>query len=352
MDPFTRQPFPVRSREALCSALTALSVLTHPALQPEVFSPVAGSALRALPLRAPVPQRRVSIADFFSPPTRKGAGSAVHCVGASTGRKRASFLAPASASAEPSADAADEAEDAVVAVPPSSVKRARNTKGARFALCASRPPCCILSLAARFTAAAVCDSVAGMLHGIFGGVEPTPARTGALSIYADAPPGSADTGGTGSPVSEAPSPAKPHPMAWGASRPLLRPLQPLGNLSKRLAQAAEEPPQPCAPKARVSSRFFGASPAAAVAEPVAEPASATAPAMGADVRHCAAFAAAAASALDAFRHGGGSARKPASAKRARGAAAATPMLRALAEVDASPAVATSLDAFRFTPRAL
>ena len=194
-----------------------------------------------------------------------------------------------------------------------------------------------------------------MLHGIFGGIEPTPSRTGTLSIYADALPGSADTGGARSPVSEDPSPAKPHPMAWGASaaaRPLLRPLQPLGNLSKRLAQAAEELPQPCAPKARVSSRFFAASPAAAVAEPVAEPASAPAPALGADVRHCAAFAAAAASALDAFRHGGGSARKPASAKRARGAAAATPMLRARTEVDASPAVASSLDAFRFTPRAL
>ena len=74
--------------------------------------------------------------------------------------------------------------------------------------------------------------------------------------------------------------------------------------------------------------------------------------MSADVRHCPAFAAAAAAALDAFRHGGGSARKPASAKRARGAAAATPLLRARAEVDASPAVASSLDAFRFTPRTL
>jgi len=201
----------------------------------------------------------------------------------------------------------------------------------------------------------VCDAVAGMLHGILGGAEPTPSRGGALSIYADAPPGSASTGGAHSPVSEELSPAKPHPMAWrpsASSRPLLRPLQPLGNLSKRLAQAAEEPLQSCAPKARVASRFFAASPAAAVAEPVAEPASAPVPAVGADVRHCSAFAAAAASALDVFRHGGGSARKPTSAKRARGTAAATPLLRARAEVDASPAVALSLDAFRFTPRIL
>ena len=194
-----------------------------------------------------------------------------------------------------------------------------------------------------------------MLHGIFGGAEPTPSRTGAFSIYADAPPGSASAGGAPSPAPEEVSPAKPHPMAWGApaaSRSLLRPLQPLGNLSKRLAQAAEEPLTRCAPKARVSSRFFAASPTAVVAEPVAEPRSAPAPAMGADVRHCAAFAATAASALDAFRHGGGSARKPASAMRARGAAAATPMRCARAEDDASPAVASSLDAFRFTPRAL
>jgi hypothetical protein len=195
-----------------------------------------------------------------------------------------------------------------------------------------------------------------MLHGIFGGAGPTPSRAGALSIYADAPPGSVSTGGAPSSSAEE-SPAKPHPMAqaWvasAASRPLPRPLRPLGNLSKQLAQAAEEP------KARVSSRFFGASPPpvlaapaveAMVAEPAAEPAAAPPPAMGADVRHCAAFAATAAAALDLFRHG-----KPASAKRGRGAAAATPLRRAHADADASPAAAPagalSLDAFRFTPR--
>ena len=146
-------------------------------------------------------------------------------------------------------------------------------------------------------------------------------------------------------------------VASAASRPLPRPLQSLGTLSKRLAQAAEEPAS-CAPKARVSSWFFAASPPpqieAMVAEPAANAAAAPSPAMGADVRHCAAFAATAAAALDVFRHG--SARKPAPAKRARGAAAATPMLRARAEADASPAAAPtaalSLDAFRFTPRAI
>ena len=105
----------------------------HRLLQPEVFAPVAGSAMRAPPMRAPLPQRRVSIADFFSPPTHRGTGSAVHCLGASTGRKRASFLAPTSVSAERNAEAADELEDAAVAFPPSTVKRARTNKGACFA---------------------------------------------------------------------------------------------------------------------------------------------------------------------------------------------------------------------------
>ena len=140
-------------------------------MQPEVFAPVAGSTLRAPPLRAPVPQRRVSIADFFSPPARKGAGAAVHSVGASTGRKRASLLAPASASAEPSADAAEEAEaeDAAVAVPPSSVKRARTSKGARFLhvtcraahsdACSQRLPC-----ATRWRACCTASSAAPSLR--------------------------------------------------------------------------------------------------------------------------------------------------------------------------------------------
>ena len=91
---------------------------------------MAASALRAPPLRAPVQQQRMSIADYFSPPASRGAGLAAHCVGASTGRARASLLAPASASAERSGDAAEEREDDAVAVPPSSVKRARTSKGA------------------------------------------------------------------------------------------------------------------------------------------------------------------------------------------------------------------------------
>ena len=320
---------------------------------------MASSALRAAaPLRAPAQQQRLSIADYFSSPAPRGTAVAAHCFGASAGRKRASLLAPASASAEPSAEAADEEELDAVAVPPSSVKRARTSRGARLwclppALLPSEPALCL-------AAAAVCDAVAGMLHGIFGGAEPTPSRAGALSVYADAPPGSVSAL---SPALEEASPAKPHPMAraWvasAASHPLPRPLQPLGNLSKRLDRAAEAPAS-CAPKARVSSRFFAASPPPALAAPVleavdAEPAAdadaAPSPAMGADVRHCAAFAATAAAALDLFRHGGGSARKPAGAKRARGAAAATPMRRAHAEADASPAAAASLDAFRFTPR--
>lgn len=307
-----------------------------------------GSALRGAPpgraAQQQQQQQRLSIADYFSPPAARGAGLVAHCFGApssATGRKRASLLASASASGEPSAGAAAAGGEGE-RTPPSSVKRARSSK-----------------------AAAVCNAVAGMLHGICGAAGPTPSRPGALSIYATVPAGSASTGARSTSSAEAEaSPAKPHPMAWGAtaaSRPLPRPsaraLQPVGNLSGRLAQAAAEQPA-CPPKARaaVSSRFFATSPPPVLAAPAVAAAAAAEPAvgvaqsaaLGADVRHCSAFAATAAAALDLFRHGG-SARKAASAKRTRGGFAATSKRAALDA--ASPAAAASLDAFRFTPRA-